>query len=234
MKELVSLQPGVQMPIQPSSLAPAEAPAAPPLKLRLLALIRRSRRLGALAERRGLARAGALVEPWIAALGTSASVIDVGCGAGWVGAHLSRLGHPVTGVDPLDKRLADLPFTPGLAQRLPFGDGTADWVLLCCMLHHVEAASHEAILREARRVARRGVVVVEDVFRSAGGRLLTRLVDRALNLDAGHHPHANRPTGEWLALLGDCGFEPLLVREWRRWHHGVLPMRHAAIVAAAA
>jgi SAM-dependent methyltransferase len=207
-------------------------PAAP-LKLRFFALIRRSDRLRALAARRGLARAGAMTAPWIAALGPGSSVIDAGCGAGWVGAHLARLGHPVTGVDPLDKRLADLPFRLGRAERLPFPDGAADWVLFCCMLHHVEAASHEAILREARRVARRGVVVVEDVYEGTAGRRLTALVDRLLNLDPGRHPHANRRTGEWVALLRECGFEPVLVREWRRWHHGLFPMRHAAIVAAA-
>lgn len=211
---------------------PPAAPS-PALKLRLFALIRRSGRLRRLAARRGLARAEAMTAPWAAALGPGESVIDAGCGAGWVGAHLARLGHPVTGVDPLDKRLADLPYRPGRAERLPFPDGAADWVLLCCVLHHVEAASHEEILREARRVARRGVVVVEDVYRSAAGLRLTRLVDRLLNLDPGRHPHANRRTGEWLALLREQGFEPLLVREWRRWHHGIFPMRHAAIVAAA-
>ncbi len=211
---------------------PSDAPS-PSLKLRLFARIRRSDRLTAFAARRGLARAEAMTAPWVAALGPGASVIDVGCGAGWVGAHLARLGHPVTGVDPLDKRLADLPFRPGRAEHLPFPDRAADWVLLGCMLHHVEAASHGAILAEARRVARRGVVVVEDVYESAAGLRMTRWIDRLLNLDAGPHPHANRRTPEWLALLAQHGFEPVLVREWRRWHHGIFPMRHAAIVATA-
>lgn len=241
MNRAVSPIPAVSMPIPPipptpATAVPATAPtssAPPSLKLRLLARIRRSRRLRNLAARRGLARAGAMIEPWVSALGPAASVVDVGCGAGWIGARLSARGHRVTGVDPLDKRLADLPFTQALAERLPFPDGAADWVLLCCVLHHVEAADHAPILREARRVARRGVVLVEDVYRSAAGRLLTRLVDRLLNLDPGRHPHANRRTAEWLALLADCGFEPTLVREWRLWHHGLFPMRHAAMVAAA-
>jgi SAM-dependent methyltransferase len=201
------------------------------LKLRLLGAARRSSPLGRLAGHAGRRRARFLVDPWAAALPAASSLLDVGCGVGFVAGRLRSLGHRVVGLDLVDKRLAAIPFARGRAERLPFARGAVDFVLFCGVLHHIDAGAHRSILAEARRVARRGVVLVEDVFGSAAGLALTKLVDRALNLELADHPHANRRTREWLALLAACGFEPGPVREWRHRPRGLFPLRHAAIMA---
>lgn len=201
------------------------------LKLRLLGAVRRSSLLTRLAEHAGRRRARFLVDPWAGELPPASSLLDVGCGLGFVSERLESLGHRVIGLDLVDKRLVGIPFQRGRAEQLPFARGTVDFVLFCAMLHHINAASHRSVLAEACRVARRGVVLVEDVFSSATGLVLTKVVDRLLNLELAHHPHANRRTREWLALLSACGFEPGPVREWRHRHRGLFPMHHAAIVA---
>jgi SAM-dependent methyltransferase len=90
------------------------------------------------------------------------SLLDVGCGSGFVAAELAA-ERPVLGLDIVDARrapLADFARWDGL--RLPCADGSWDAVLLAFVLHHVPDERKAAVVAEARRVARRRILVLED------------------------------------------------------------------------
>jgi len=95
------------------------------------------------------------------------SVLDVGCGEGWVCAELALEGRDVTGVDIIDVRRADVAsFRLWNGEHLPFPDESFDVVALVFVLHHVPNALKPGLLREARRVARQRVFILEDTPRT--------------------------------------------------------------------
>jgi len=97
-------------------------------------------------------------------LPAKASIVDIGCGSGFIAFHLRGLrGGEVMGVDVLDVLQAPIPFQPFDGQTLPFTDSTFDAALFCYVLHHTREP--QALLAEARRVVRPGgvIVIYEDV-----------------------------------------------------------------------
>lgn len=93
---------------------------------------------------------------------TGARVLDVGCGTGWLGRTLVDHGWRVSGVDLSQRMLARahqrFPVVCGDAARLPFRDGAFDAAVVSAVLDFVPDPA--LVLREARRVARRRVVVL--------------------------------------------------------------------------
>lgn len=108
-------------------------------------------------------------------------VLDIGCGEGWVLAELSG-EHAVMGVDIVDLRRKDLPtfdFKLYDGLQVPCDDGSFDVVLLTFVLHHVPNDRKPQLVREARRVTRRNVVVLEDTPRNAIDRLACNMHGRS-------------------------------------------------------
>jgi len=95
------------------------------------------------------------------------SLCDVGCGAGGLIAHARALGIAGVGIEPDPARMAEakamgLDVREGAAETLPFPDTSFDLVTFENSLHHVADISRA--LREAARVARRAVVIVDPWF----------------------------------------------------------------------
>jgi ubiquinone/menaquinone biosynthesis C-methylase UbiE len=96
----------------------------------------------------------------------AASVLDVGTGTGiFAEAFLAR-SLRVTGIDPDPDLLAiaraNVPsavFREGVAEKLPFDDGSFDLVFLGHVLHETDDPA--GALAEARRVSRKRVAILE-------------------------------------------------------------------------
>jgi len=96
----------------------------------------------------------------------AASALDVGTGTGVFAEALERRGLEVTGIDP-DPGMLDIAarHAPGglffgcIAEEMPFADREFDLVVLAHVLHETDEPLKA--LREARRVARQRVVIVE-------------------------------------------------------------------------
>jgi SAM-dependent methyltransferase len=86
-------------------------------------------------------------------------VLDVGCGDGSLDRLLSlrRPDLQISGVDVLVRPETAIPVQRFDGHRLPVGDATVDVVMLIDVLHHTEDPT--VLLREARRVARRAIVL---------------------------------------------------------------------------
>jgi SAM-dependent methyltransferase len=95
-------------------------------------------------------------------LPAGATVLDLGCGTGHFARALAERGYRVTGVDPERAMLGvareRLPVVCGDGQRLPFADGAFAATVVIAVLQY--AADPVALLREARRVSRKRVVVL--------------------------------------------------------------------------
>jgi len=147
----------------------------------------------------------------LARLAPGEAVLDVGCGTGSLAlAAKRRVGAAgtVVGVDASPEMIAlaqrkaaradsEVTFRNGVAERLPFPDGTFDVVLATLMLHHLPAPLRRECAREAVRVLKPGGRVLAVDFsrpsRRRGG-LLARL-----------HRHGGVTLDAMVALLRDAG-----------------------------
>ncbi len=93
------------------------------------------------------------------------SVLDVGCGNGFMAEHFAAAGYSITGVDPsveaietarehTDRIGLSIPYSIAPSDMLPFGDASFDAVVCCDVLEHTSGAG--AILAEIARVLRPG------------------------------------------------------------------------------
>jgi ubiquinone biosynthesis O-methyltransferase len=101
------------------------------------------------------------------------SVLDLGCGGGFMAAALAKRGTIVTGVDPSKRAIdsarrhaqekqLDIAYCVGSGERLPFADGAYDVVVCVDVLEHVEDL--DRVLLEIRRVLRPGGIFLFDTI----------------------------------------------------------------------
>jgi ubiquinone/menaquinone biosynthesis C-methylase UbiE len=176
--------------------------------------------------------------------GTAITLLDIGTGAADIPVALladwqRRERHlEVTAIDsraevifaarmarPAIDRLRRLTLATADGRTLPFPDDSFDVVHASLVLHHLDPADAVKLLREMRRVSRRGVVV-NDLRRSRlywwGARLLVRVATRNpfSRHDAPLSVRRAYTTGELRALLAVAGLRPISeTRDWlgHRW-----------------
>ena len=140
-----------------------------------------------------------------------ASVLDIGCGEGYVLDELIARGVTnVQGADIVDiRRNKDYPFRLYDGQTLPFSDRSFDVVVLSFVLHHVPNERKTALIEEALRVSRAKVVIVEDTPSTVFDRLMNRRHGEAYRRKIGSTAAFGFLTaGEWRWLFRDMGLEP--------------------------
>jgi SAM-dependent methyltransferase len=139
--------------------------------------------------------------------------LDLGAGTCNTTELLRERGLEVTPVD-----VADLSFIEGITpvlydgRVLPFDDDAFETALILTVLHH--AREPDRVLAEARRVARR-VIVIEDVVRGRLHTSATKAWDSLMNLEFAGHPHSNRSDAAWRRAFEAAGLR--LVERHARW-----------------
>lgn len=141
-----------------------------------------------------------------AAIPGGGTVLDLGCGDGQVAAGLMALRPDlvVQGVDVLLRPVTHIPVTLYDGAMLPFADGSFDYVTIVDVLHHTDDPA--AVLAEARRVARRGVVVKDHLREGLLAGPTLRLMDWVGN--RGHDvrlPYNYLDSGQWAAAFAEAG-----------------------------
>ncbi len=130
-----------------------------------------------------------------------------------VAPHRGALGQMFVG-QPIAAHLSAQHKIPRVrydGKNLPFKDNSFDVVLIAFVLHHCE--NPELVLREAARVAKGRVVVLEDVNGERKSSRFDRFLDALFNLEL-FHPHGERTRSQWLELFDLCGLD---VKEEKRW-----------------
>lgn len=139
-------------------------------------------------------------------LAEDASVLDVGCGKGFMLHDFKELMPRLTvaGLDissyAIDHAIDTVrPFLRvGNAKELPYGDGSFDLVISINTVHNLRLAECEQALREIQRVSRRLAFVTVDAWRTQEER--QRLMK--WNLTALTHMHVD----EWKELFTRVGY----------------------------
>lgn len=111
----------------------------------------------------------------------SLTLLDVGCGdmviTKFISDHLP--GRAITGLDVVDYRRRNLPLVLYGGRRIPFENGSFDTVYAILALHHCE--NEEFVLGEMLRVAKKRVVLIEEVYRNPVEKLITFVHDWVSN-----------------------------------------------------
>ena len=146
------------------------------------------------------------------------SVLDLGGGNLVVADAVARAtGARLFALDAIAFRRRPIPLALYGGGRAPFRDGAFDAVLVAFVFHHC-ADGGEAVLREAARLARSRVIVLEDAYDTAFERWSIRLLDPILNrLEDSRIPTPLRfrPTAAWIELFGRLGLRTAAAKRIR-------------------
>jgi SAM-dependent methyltransferase len=151
-------------------------------------------------------RVKVLSQALAAAIPTGGAVLDLGCGDGQVAVGLMALRPDlaVQGVDVLLRPVTHIPVTLYDGARLPLADHSFDYVTIVDVLHHTDDAA--AVLAEASRVARRGVVIKDHLREGLLAGPTLRLMDWVGN--RGHDvrlPYNYLDSSQWAAAFKRAG-----------------------------
>jgi ubiquinone/menaquinone biosynthesis C-methylase UbiE len=145
--------------------------------------------------------------------GKESSVLDVGSGNGALAKILVDKGYQVQALDVKDKS-AFSEIHPRLydGKTFPFRDDSFDMAQIITVLHH--AGDHRLIINEAKRVAKR-IIIMEDIYSNSIQKCLTFFFDSLNNWEFLGHPHSNRTDTEWRQLFDELELELVEVKYHR-------------------
>jgi SAM-dependent methyltransferase len=137
-------------------------------------------------------------------------VLDVGCGDGLLASALRGTRGDgalmFEGIDVLVRPDAHIPVTPFDGRHIPFDDASVDAVLFVDVLHHAD--DPHALLREARRVTRRTVLIKDHTRAGLLAGPTLRFMDRVGNARHGVAlPYNYWSRAQWDDALNDAGLD---------------------------
>jgi SAM-dependent methyltransferase len=131
-------------------------------------------------------------------------ILDIGSGTCLIAEFIWQ----IFGVSPIAIDVNDFSLTRNIqpllynGSQIPFGDHEFDLALIISVLHHTPKPVSVEILKEAKRVARK-ILIIEDIFTTQLEKYRTFFLDSVTNLEFIRHPHSNRTDAEWQALFAD-------------------------------
>lgn len=138
-----------------------------------------------------------------------ARVLDLGCGDGSLAGMILRLRPDVTitGLEAIVRPRTEIPVTPFDGVTIPYSDSAVDVVMLVDVLHHTE--DPEALLREARRVARHAVILKDHTRDGLLAGPTLRFMDWVGNVSHGVPlPYNYWPERRWREAFARLGLTP--------------------------
>jgi ubiquinone/menaquinone biosynthesis C-methylase UbiE len=163
-------------------------------------------------------------------------ILDLGSGTGrlsrWLAAR-TEVRPTLADVVEFANRVDDFPYVRlDDARSTPFEDRSFDAVLMLFVLHHVPRwDDQEALLREAARLTRRRLIVVEDTPMSRADRVFNTAWDWALNLRHGvPKPFSFRTVEGWRRVFRREGLTELAAETYRPLWPTLGTYRHTLFV----
>lgn len=189
--------------------------------MRILELV--NRRSVRMQRRRKVGRAYDMALEVARILPGNCSVLDVGCGNGYIAHHLTAmLGRAVVGLDVGPTTSAKITYLPYDGRHFPVRDQSFDAVLLCYVLHHAQDA--RLVLNETMRVLRRNgqVLIYEDVPNSWLDRGACWMHNRRWRDRTG--PCTFLLPEHWRTVFAISGFDVVMERALSRWRNIAHPV----------
>jgi len=148
-------------------------------------------------------------------------ILDIGAAEGYLGDELAnRHRAHVELVDIANGFRSPLPHHVYDGKHLPFPDNAFDAATIYFVLHHTNDA--DQVLREARRVATRRVVIVESWARGPIRNWVLIIADRLANALRGgrwRDPIRYRTPDNWHRTFGETGFRLAESQDLGGWFH---------------
>lgn len=147
------------------------------------------------------------------------SILDMGCGHGQLAKRLKQNNgkRQITGVDVVVQPDCAIPVSVYDGTTIPFADDSFDAVLCIDMLHHTDNPT--AILQEARRVARKWVIVKDHIADSKWDHRTLTVLDWMGNAGTGVPlPYNFLSSAQWQSAFDRAGLvEKAKVHPLRYW-----------------
>ena len=143
-------------------------------------------------------RVQVLSDHMVAYLPNSGIVLDVGTGDGTIASRWTRArpGISVEGIDLMVRKRTAIPVRKFNGLDIPYPDKSVDVVTFVDVLHHADSIS--TLLSEARRVARRSVVIKDHLAENWFDHATLRFMDWVGNAPHGVVlPYNYKSFGEW-------------------------------------
>lgn len=164
-------------------------------------------------------RADKFAELFQADLDPGSSVLDIGSGSGIYYSILKSRGMEVTLLDVIRFKSCPFPVTLYDGRHFPFADESVDTSLLVTVLHHTSDPLQ--ILKEAARVSRKNVIVIEDIYESFLGGVITRIRDMFFNFEYVGHPLQFRSAKDWEKDFLGLGYSLVRVEKFYSYLLGI-------------
>ncbi|MFZ5801888.1 MAG: class I SAM-dependent methyltransferase [Candidatus Omnitrophota bacterium] len=132
-------------------------------------------------------------------LDRESQILDIGGGWGFYHRPLVRRGHQPIVLEVVKPGYQQAPVVLYDGCRIPFPDMSFDASLLVTVMHHIP--DYEGVLREAIRVTRKRILVVEDLYRHSWGRFWTLWRDRIYNFEYCGHPGNFKTQEGWNGIF---------------------------------
>jgi len=142
------------------------------------------------------------------------TMLDIGCGDGTLARSIVERRPEIraTGVEIRARPWTAIPVQEFDGRNLPFADRSHDVAVLCDVLHHADDAP--SLIREARRVASRAVIVKDHLTGAWLSHERLRLMDWAGNIGHGVPlRYAYWSPEQWHAAFRDAGLREVDRRE---------------------
>jgi SAM-dependent methyltransferase len=121
--------------------------------------------------------------PFALPIPVKARVLDVGCGTGALAKHFQERGYDVTGID-VATRMVSMARRNGIdcavgdiLSGLPFQDHEFDLVTCAFFIHGIAAAEREKAFKEAGRLSKFGVLIIDYNVRESHAPWYVRLAE---------------------------------------------------------
>lgn len=176
-------------------------------------------------------RAESFVRHFEPYLDPNSAVLDIGGGWGYYAEPLESRGHDVTVLDVVKPGFQKAPVVvyDGISP-FPFPDKSFDASMLITVLHHIPDPVQ--VIREARRVTKGVLFVVEDLYHHAMGRLWTQLRDQVYNFEFFGHPCQFKTRDEWVRIFEAEGFTLLSDKKIYTWLSGMRILNGIFVLSA--
>jgi len=142
--------------------------------------------------------------------GEPCSVLEVGCGDGRISQALMTHKPNLTfvGLEVVKRDICAIDYKLYNGNTLPFADQSFDYISFIDVLHHTTNA--QELLTEARRVARKGIIIKDHYANNKVDFGLLALADWVGNWPYGVHlPFTYKSTEEWENLYATLALKPV-------------------------